>query len=100
MRQVSKKRQVEVRKYRKLEVELREKCGNKSELSGEYGDWQTHWNVEGHHITGRTGKKVYDPFNIILLTRPEHDKIKKTHTEAELLALVREIRVKQGYKEA
>jgi len=96
MRLVSKKRRIEVRKYRILEIELRQKCENLSELSGRTPDWQSDYLVEGHHITGRTGKKVYNPFNIIMLTRSEHDTIKKTHTEAELLALVRRIRIKQG----
>jgi len=78
---------------------LRQLCGNRSELSGANPYWQSDFIVEPHHIEGRTGKRLLDPFNIIMLTRPEHDTIRRTHTREELLTLVRDIRIKQGFKE-
>lgn len=99
LKPISDKRQEELDKYYALAEKLFALCSNRSELSGKWGDWQTHWNVEPHHITGRTGKKVYDPFNIIMLTRPEHDTVKQTYTDEELLAMIRPLRIKQGFKE-
>lgn len=100
---ISKRRKAELREYYILENKLRQLCGNKSELSGAYADWQTHWNVEGHHITGRNGKRLLDPFNIIMLVRDEHTieqrYLEGCHTEEELLAIVRPIRIKQGFEE-
>jgi hypothetical protein len=107
MRPVSKKRQAELRKYRKLERRLRSLCDNLSELSGRVPDWQTDYLVEGHHIGSRSGAKVYDPFNVIMLTRDEHTAIEREqpidghkYTKGELLDLARRIRIKQGFKEA
>lgn len=96
---ISKKRKIELEKYYPLIEELRRLCDNRSELSGHYPDWQSKFLLEPHHIEGRIGKLLLDPFNIIMLTRTEHDTIRQAHTKEELLTLVREIRIKQGFKE-
>ena len=67
-------------------------------------DWQTDWFVEPHHIGGRIGKKFLDPYNIILVTRHEHDieegKVKGVKVgELELYRIVRAIRIGQGFEE-
>ena len=92
--------------YFPLVAKLWELCKNRSELSGKRADWQSNWEVEPHHIDGRIGDRYTDPFNIIMLTRPEHDKeegkirgVKPTDPEI-LKAIVRRIRLKQGFKEA
>jgi len=104
LRPISKKRAEDMRKYLPLIEELRRLCNNRSELSGNYPDWQSRFIVEPHHIEGRIGKRLLDPFNIILLTRTEHDieegKIKGEKQGVDKLKdLVREIRIKQGFRE-
>lgn len=104
MRRISKKRLLELPEYNVLISELRRMCSNRSELSGEWADWQTHWDVEPHHIRGRIGKRFLDPFNIILLTRSEHDiqesKIRgQKYSKEELEVIVKPIRISQGFEE-
>ena len=99
LRPISKKRAEEMRKYFPLVEELRQLCDNRSELSGDIPGWPSNFQAEPHHIEGRSGKRLLDLFNIIMLTRTEHDTIRQTHTKEELLALVRDIRIKQGLKE-
>lgn len=104
LRPISKKRTEEMREYSPLIEALCKLCDNRSELSGTLPDWQSNWKVEPHHIEGRSGKRLLDPFNIIMLTRTEHDieegKIKgEKHSVNELKDLVREIRSKQGFRE-
>ena len=89
-------------KYNTLIMVLRVLCNNKSELSNKSPDWQSNYRVEPHHINGRNGERLLDPFGIILLTRTEHDieegKIKgKKAGKEKLLALVKDIRIKQGF---
>ncbi|GAH34193.1 unnamed protein product [marine sediment metagenome] len=91
IRPISEKRKAELEAYYPLVDKLRELCNNRSELSGK-------WAVEPHHITGRNGKRLLDPFNILLVTRVEHDTIWK-YSKEELLARVRKIRIEQGFKE-
>ncbi len=101
MRRVSKKLQARLPAYNVLIKELREGCGNRSELSGMMADWLTWWNVEPHHIGGRIGDNLTNPFNIIMLTRGEHDIQDSNGWERkqELLNYIKVIRLKQGYKE-
>ena len=104
LRPISKKRRVELVKYLPLIEKLRRLCSNRSELSGDIPDWQSNFNVEPHHIEGRIGKRLLDPFNIIMLTRTEHDieegKIKGEKQGVDKLKnLVWEIRSKQGFRE-
>ena len=102
LKQVSGKRRHELACYYALVATLRLSCYNKSELSGKNPDWQSDYLADPHHIDGKDGKKLYDPFNIIFLTRTEHDiqhgKVKgeKLNKEA-LLAIIRPIRVTQGF---
>jgi len=100
---ISNKRKVELGKYFPLIEELRRLCGNRSELSFDFPDWQSKFIVEPHHIEGRIGKRLLDPFNIILLNRDEHTAIEEErspYTKEQLLEIVRTIRTKQGFKEA
>jgi hypothetical protein len=89
MRRISLKRQSELKEYHILI----ERIGNVSDLSG--------LPAEHHHITGCNGKRLTNPFNIICLTRAEHDNEQAHHTyerERELLAIVRPIREGQGFR--
>ena len=93
-----------LREYNKLVNLLRGLCENKSEFDGALPDWQSDYKVEPHHIGGRNGKLLLDPFNIIMLDRNRHDieqgKIKgDKHSKQELLAIVKKIRLSQGFKE-
>lgn len=100
----SKKRRAQLPEYAKLISRLRELCNNRSELSGDVAGWQSNCLVEPHHIGGRTGHRFLDPFNIIMITRTEHaieeGVIKGVKVgKEELLRIVREIRIGQGFKE-
>ncbi len=102
----SEKRQAHYLKYMELCGRLCCLCDNKSELSGNKPDWQSQWLVDPHHIDGREGKRLLDPFNIILLVRDEHQAIEEEkpinghkYTKEELLNLIRPIRIRQGFKE-
>jgi len=103
LNKISKKRQAQLPAYNKLIKKLVILCGNKSELSGQNPDWQGYYKIEPHHIGGRNGKRLLDPFGVILLTRTEHDleegKIRGEKVGKEkLLAIVKEIRTKQGFQ--
>jgi len=90
MRRVSIKRQEELRQYHGLI----ERLGHRSELSGKPSG-------DHHHIAGRSGKRLVNPFNIICLTREEHDYEGAHHTwerQRELLAIVKPIRIAQGFR--
>ena len=100
---ISEKRRVQLRDFLSLRIYLTDQCKNKSELSGKEPDWQSGFLVEAHHITGRTGKRLLDPFNIIMLTRDEHsienDHKEGCHTKEELREIVYNIRKKQGFEQ-
>ena len=100
MRKVSNKMRAKLSQYTSLVKELRELCGNRSELSGNQSDWRTEFNVEPHHITGR-GKHLLNPFSIIMVTRAEHDEQDSNNFEAKqkLLEYIKPKRLRQGYKE-
>lgn len=99
MRPISKKRQSQMPEYHALVEQLRSKCNNRSEITESGGTWETEWNVEAHHILGRTGKRLTDPFNIIMLTRKEHDAQDGNNHQAKqkLLEYIYPIRKSQGY---
>ncbi len=85
---------------RDLITKLRAYSHNKSELSGNEPNWQSSWLVEPHHIIGRNGNKLLDPFNIILLTRDEHlveQSNMSFERKNELLELIKPIRKQQGF---
>lgn len=92
-----------MQEYNELIKRLRFLCGNSSELSGQNPDWQSGWKVEPHHIGGRNGDRLLNPFNIILLTRVEHDiqegKIngQKPLSKKELSNIVSPLRIAQGF---
>ena len=101
---VSDKRQAQLKEYYALVVKLTLGCGNQSELSGNRPtEWQSSFRVEPHHIMGRRGKRLLDPFGIIMLTATEHIREQQYkeghHTKEELLNIVRPIRIAQGFKE-
>lgn len=102
IRPISQKRQAELERYYPLVIKLRKLCGNRSELSFDFPDWQSKFLLEPHHIEGRIGKRLLDPFNIILATRNEHTAIEEErspYTKEQLLEIVKAIRIKQGFKE-
>jgi len=86
--------------YTALVKELREGCGNRSELSGKPGDWRSDFNVEPHHITKR-GKNLCNPFSIIMVNRAEHMVIEESNgweAKQALKEYIKPIRLAQGYK--
>lgn len=98
----SKKRAKQMIEYDKLVIKLRYLCDNKSELSGAYPCYLSDFKIDPHHIDGREGKLLLNPFNIICLTRTEHSYIQEHNTtekKQELLAIVKKIRLSQGFKE-
>ena len=99
MRPVSKKMQARLLEYHALVEKLRSECNNRSEITESSGNWETANNVEPHHIMGRTGKRLTDPFNIIMLTRSEHDAQDGNNHQAKqkLLEYIRPIRERMGY---
>ena len=102
---MSPKRRKEMPKYYKLIKKLRGLCENRSEISGNPPDWQSDYLVEPHHIGGRNGHLLMDPFNIIMVTRPEHDaeetKIKPATLpkigREKLFEIIEGIRIRQGF---
>ena len=104
LKHISYKRATQNRKYFQLKTDLLRDClafgGGKafrSELDGELTD-----QIEFHHIDSRRGERLIDPMNIIVLT-PEQHRCETAHHSFEriqqLKAIVRPIRLKQGYKE-
>ena len=102
----SSKKAIEEKRWRALEHDLHLMNTNRSEYTGKFptepDDWVTCYQVEYHHIRGRRGKRVYDPFNVIALTPTEHkrieDEIDKV-SEEELESIVRPIRINQAFEE-
>jgi hypothetical protein len=100
---MSKKRIAQKPSYDALIAFLVMGCDNKSELSGKNPNWESDWVVDPHHIEGRSGDRYLDPFNIIMLTREEHD-IEEGKRPGEkqgpekLKSMVYWIRIKQGFE--
>jgi len=91
-----------MREYSELIKKLRLLCNNRSELSGGKPGWQSQFLIDPHHIDRRNGDRLLDPFNIILLTRTEHDiqegKINGQKLSKEALyAIVYPLRMTQGF---
>ena len=97
MNKFSKKGAIRQRAWLKLRDELLEKDGYKSLLSGKPATGGE------HHINGRIGKLLLNPFNLIPLTLEEHtieqQHLPGCHTKEELLQIVYYARIKQGYEE-
>lgn len=101
IRAVSPKQAKRLRELHGLTDELRMKCGNRSEYSGANPNKLSGYLVEPHHLCGRIGSHLLNEWEIILVTREEHLYL-QAHTKTmreELLALVRKIRLSQGFKE-
>lgn len=107
LKRVSKKLKAQFPEYNALIIKLRGLCENKSELSGRIATWESGFMVEPHHINGRTGKRLLDPFGIIMLNREEHDieqgKIAGTNLfpkvgKERLSAIVYALRIKQDFR--
>jgi hypothetical protein len=107
LRAVSQKRQAQLKEYRKLLGKLYDGSG-RSEWNGDKDDWydmtRNCWITvrEPHHIDGRTGARLLDPFNIILLTPAQHRTFQAHNSWEVRVALklwVRGLRLEQGFKE-
>lgn len=101
MRSVSPKHKQELREYNKIREKIMGLAGFKSELSGIPDTGTIEGALEIHHITGRIGQRLINPFNLILLTHSEHfvcqDTMSWEHKQ-ELLEYIRPIRLAQGFK--
>ena len=97
---VSNKRQAQLREYRELVLKLRTLCNNRSELTRHSPDWQSEYLIEPHHIAGRINHNLLDPYNIILLTRAEHNAQDSNNWEDKqrLLEFIEPVRINQGFK--
>ena len=102
MKPISEKRQAQLKEYYALVVKLSRWCHNRSELSGNRPtEWQAGFRVVPHHILGRRGKQLLNPFNIIMVTHTEHTAIheeRSPYTKEQLLEIVKTLRIKQGFK--
>lgn len=102
MKPISDKRKEQLKEYYALVVRLKMLCECRSELSGKI---YSPYTLAPHHIMGRRGKLLTNPFNIIIISDAEHlgdDGIQKHNTwemKQKLLALVKPIRLRQGFKE-
>lgn len=94
LRRVSPKMAERLREYQLLVTQLRYLAHGRSELSGKKA------RLEPHHIDGRRGWRLINPFNIILVTYTEHRYL-QAHNSYEqrqmLLAIIRPRREKQGF---
>jgi len=102
IKRVSLKRKAQNAEYEKLRDRLLLMAGGKSELSRQM--CRLYDSLIPHHIDGRRGARLIDPFNIIIiLENAEHSEETAHHTFEriqELKKIVREIRIKQGFNPA
>lgn len=102
-KKISKKLADKMPEYRALVKRLQGlNGGNRSELTGAPATIISGFRLDPHHIQGKIGALLTNPFNIILVTREEHGAIEEErspHTKEFMLALVRERRLAQGFKE-
>jgi hypothetical protein len=104
LRAVSQKRQAQKNEYDILKLTLMEQQNRGgyyiSELDGEISK-----TLEVHHIDGKQGKRLFDPFNLILITPEQHlgdngiQKHNSWEAKQKLLGIVRKIRLEQGFLE-
>ena len=97
VKRISDKRAAQLAEYHKVLTQIGGGWQKTSDLSGK-------WPGVPHHIYGRRGELLYDPFNIIYLTPEEHtdgqDAVHKHNTpelKAKLAGIVKEIRERQGW---
>jgi hypothetical protein len=102
LRKVSPKQSKENAECQKIVNQLRDLCGDKSELQGVMTYKRNSHNTEPHHLKGRHGKHLINPFEILMCYANQHDYRQKhlKETRETDLQLVREIRLRQGFKEA
>ena len=106
MRQVSPKQSQRLKEYRRVRDCLYQlnAVGNhgRSELSGKPATYSYNLGevaLELHHVCGRIGDKLCDPYGMILITFEEHrDCENNEYTKEELLSIVEPIRRKQGWE--
>ena len=99
MKRISDKRAAQLADYKELRWRILPNPyqWGYSELSGELGF------LIFHHIDGRRGARLLMPFNIIAITELEHREIHAHNTpelKEKLAGIVKEIRLKQGFKES
>lgn len=101
LRPRSEKRAAQEKNYREILAKIiwRKNAHDldRSEWDGTFGRL-----IEAHHIDGRRGDRLCDPFNIILLTPAQHRTF-QAHNSWEvrqaLKAWVYELRIQQGFKD-
>ena len=115
LRPISTKRAAQLVEYRKLIARLHA-FNLESHMGYPVSEWtgkKPHlivWHEEmfmwlvPHHIDGRRGERLLDPFNIILITEQEHmgdNGIQKHNTweaKQKLADIVRPLRIQQGFQ--
>jgi hypothetical protein len=101
LRQVSVKRAAQTREYNRIRAFIIASTHGYSEYTGLKATTQE---LVIHHIDGRRGLRLLDPFNMIVVKQePEHVELGKCHNYEqiqELKKIVRPIRLAQGFKEA
>jgi hypothetical protein len=97
---VSPKHSRHLRTYNEVRGRLLELAGGKSELSGIQGDNSISGRLSPHHITGRGGAKLTNPFNIIWLLEREHwiaQSEMSWENKQTLLDFIKPVRISQGF---
>ena len=98
MKKISDKRRLELIEYFKvLDTIMDTSVSEYSGRSHKYGD-----GLDPHHIDGRRGKRLYNAFNIIVCLHSEHEYFQAHNTpelKEKLSGIVKEIRLKQGFKQ-
>lgn len=98
---VSRKHAADLREYNKIRNRLMELSGGKSEISGQSSKRTIEDTLSPHHITGRIGRRLLNPFNIVICLEREHwiwQDAMSWENKLTLLALVEPIRLSQGFK--
>ncbi|MCK9369913.1 hypothetical protein M0R04_08415 [Candidatus Dojkabacteria bacterium] len=104
LKKVSPKQAKRLAELNKLTTKLKEftRVGSSNMYKSELKGINTA-HIESHHITGRIGKRLLNPFNIVMLSGTQHF-IEQAHMsyerKQELLALIKPIRLKQGFIES
>ena len=102
MKRISDKRAAQLADYDKLISNLAAFALYRTELEEAPSVWNPTARLEAHHIDGRRGDRLLDPFNIIIVTAEQHREIHQHNTweqKQKLLALVKEIRLRQGFSQ-
>lgn len=103
LKRVSPKRAPKLRTYNAVRDRLIELCKGKSELSGNQASNSIENSLSSHHILGRGGQRLVNPFNIIILLEKEHWVAQENmswEAKQALLAFIKPIRIAQGFKES